>query len=209
MRSLVVPVADIGVLPSVASAKIMAQEIHRFLRGGKKRVLKEIRCATPSQNDRIIFEKTIEGYLTHLAQVLTQGPFVTVDTIISVGGGVVLIRRTNPPFGWALPGGFVDYGETLEDAACREANEETGLAVRNLRLFCVCSDPGRDPRFHTISAVFTCRAEGAPRAASDAAAAEVMTPEQWRALPLAFDHRKILDDYLRAKRRRCRPYFTT
>lgn len=208
-RLLVVPVAEGGVLSFVPSAKIMAQEIYRFLRGRGDRVLKEIRCVVPSKSDGIIFEKTLEGYLTHLAQVLTQGPFVTVDAIIGVGGGVVLVRRANPPFGWALPGGFVDYGETLEHAARREAKEETGLTVRNLRLFCVASDPGRDPRFHTISAVFTCRAKGMPRAASDAAAAAVMTPEQWRDLPFAFDHRKILDDYLRAVRRRCLPHLTT
>ncbi|MEK7850204.1 MAG: NUDIX domain-containing protein, partial [Candidatus Omnitrophota bacterium] len=85
---------------------------------------------------------------------------MTVDTIIEVEGGVVLIKRSNPPFGWAIPGGFLDYGESLEEAAAREAKEETGLVVTNLKQFHTYSDPVRDPRFHTISTVFICQAKG-------------------------------------------------
>ncbi len=124
-----------------------------------------------------------------------RNPIPTVDIIIErKGPGVVLIRRKNPPAGWALPGGFVDYGETLEAAAVREAREETSLEVRLLRQFHSYSDPARDPRRHTITTVFVAAAEGEPRAAHDAEAVGVFTRES---LPedLAFDHAQILQDY--------------
>jgi ADP-ribose pyrophosphatase YjhB (NUDIX family) len=129
-----------------------------------------------------------------------RNPVPTVDIIIEVMDGrkrrgIVLIERKNPPPGWALPGGFVDYGETLEEAAVREAREETSLDVELLGQFHAYSDPGRDPRLHTISTVFIARAKDAPSAADDARAAVVVNPSD-RSLPLAFDHRKILDDYL-------------
>ncbi|HAJ56283.1 MAG TPA: NUDIX hydrolase [Candidatus Omnitrophica bacterium] len=146
-----------------------------------------------------VFDRTIRGYLAHLLEVLTQGPYVTVDTIIEVDGGIVLIKRSNPPFGWALPGGFVDYGESLEEAAAREAFEETGLRVKDLRQMHTYSAPGRDPRFQTITTVFTCRAKGAPKAASDAQDAGIFTPATWRNVHIAFDHKKILADYQKSK----------
>jgi 8-oxo-dGTP diphosphatase len=125
-------------------------------------------------------------------------PFPTVDIIIEVTGGIVLIERKNEPLGWALPGGFVDYGETLEQAAVRESGEETALSVFNLRLLGCYSDPERDPRQHTISTVYVARGEGTPRAGDDAANLGIFTlaslPE-----PLCFDHRKILADYTRLK----------
>lgn len=123
-----------------------------------------------------------------------QGPLPTVDLIIRCGGGIVLVRRRYPPPGWALPGGFVEAGESLEEAAVREAREETGLAVRLVRQFHTYSDPARDPRRHTISTVFLADAAGEPVGADDAAEARVFArtalPE-----PLAFDHAAILDDY--------------
>jgi 8-oxo-dGTP diphosphatase len=122
-------------------------------------------------------------------------PLLTVDVIIRAGGGIVLVRRRNPPPGWALPGGFVDLGESLEAAAVREAREETGLAVRLLRQFHTYSDPARDPRRHTVSTVFLADAEGEPRGADDAAEARVFAAGALPQ-PLAFDHAGIIEDYL-------------
>ncbi len=124
-------------------------------------------------------------------------PKLTVDLIIELGASrkLVLIRRKNPPYGWALPGGFVDEGETVEDAARREALEETSLHVELTRQFHVYSDPKRDPRGHAVSVVFVAKAEGAPRGADDAKEARLFSKED---LPreLAFDHGAILRDYL-------------
>ena len=123
-----------------------------------------------------------------------RGPSPTVDVVIALPGDrVVLVRRKHPPPGWALPGGFVDEGETLEAAAAREAREETGLAVALTDLLYVYSDPRRDPRRHTVSAVFLGRAEGEPAGGDDAAEARAFA---WDALPspLAFDHGEILRD---------------
>jgi ADP-ribose pyrophosphatase YjhB (NUDIX family) len=140
-----------------------------------------------------------------MARTKHRNPFPTVDIIIEVMRGrrrlgVVLIERKNPPPGWALPGGFVDYGETLEAAAVREAREETSLEVELLGQLGAYSDPARDPRFHTISTVFLARAAGVPRGADDARSAVVFDPRD-RSLPLAFDHRRILDDYLASRKR--------
>jgi len=135
-----------------------------------------------------------------MARPKYRNPFPTVDIIIEImeGGrrrGIVLIERKNPPPGWALPGGFVDYGETLEAAAVREAREETSLEVQLVGQLGAYSDPSRDPRFHTISTVFVARATGRPKGADDARSAIVADPRD-RTRALAFDHRKILDDYL-------------
>lgn len=123
-----------------------------------------------------------------------RNPTPTVDVVILLPGDrVVLVERRNPPPGWALPGGFVDEGETIEAAAVREAREETGLDVRLEQLLYVYSDPRRDPRKHTLSAVFVGRAAGEPSAGDDAAQARAFA---WDALPspLAFDHAAILAD---------------
>jgi ADP-ribose pyrophosphatase YjhB (NUDIX family) len=123
-----------------------------------------------------------------------RNPIPTVDIIIRVDGGVILIDRKNPPFGWALPGGFIDYGESAENAAVREAKEETSLDLKDLRLFGVYSDPDRDPRHHTLTVVYTGRGEGQPSAADDATRLGVFG---WENLPenIAFDHAKILEDF--------------
>lgn len=128
-----------------------------------------------------------------------RNPVPTVDTIIEVPDGIVLIRRRHPPFGWALPGGFVEYGETVEAAAVREAHEETNLQVSLTRLFGVYSDPRRDPRRHTIAVVFIGTATGVPVGGDDAAEAAVFTAASLPT-PLAFDHGRILDDYFEYKR---------
>jgi 8-oxo-dGTP diphosphatase len=128
-----------------------------------------------------------------------RSPSPTVDIIIELPQGIVLIRRANPPLGWALPGGFVDYGESLEAAARREALEETGLTVELLGQLHTYSDPRRDPRQHSISTVFVAWATGTPKAADDARSLEIFRPED---LPreLAFDHAAILADYLKVRR---------
>ncbi len=126
-----------------------------------------------------------------------RNPIPTVDIIIEIASkGIVLIKRKNPPFGWAIPGGFVDYGETLEDAAVREAKEETNLDVELVRQFHAYSDPDRDPRHHTISTVYIARASGIPQARDDAAEIGIFNASN---LPdeIAFDHRAILDDYFK------------
>ena len=127
-----------------------------------------------------------------------RNPFPTVDIIIEVEGGIVLIERKNPPHGWAIPGGFVDYGETVEAAAVREAKEETGLDVMLTMLLGVYSDPDRDPRLHTISTVYVASASGLPVADDDAANAGVFREDN---LPekIVFDHREILADYFKSR----------
>lgn len=131
-----------------------------------------------------------------------RNPFPTVDIIIETEEDrIVLIRRKNPPYGWALPGGFVDYGESLESAALREAKEETSLDVEILHQLGAYSDPGRDPRQHTISVVFVARAKGTPKAGDDAAGIGLFDRDH---LPvtLAFDHGRILRDYFSKARRK-------
>lgn len=124
-----------------------------------------------------------------------RNPLPTVDIIIERPDGIVLIERKNEPFGWALPGGFVDYGEKLEDAAIREAREETSLEVADLKLLGCYSDPERDHRMHTISVTFIATAHGTPQAADDAQSLAVFSLD---ALPehLCFDHARILADYI-------------
>ena len=127
-----------------------------------------------------------------------RNPIPTVDIIIEYGEGVVLIKRKNPPYGWAIPGGFVEYGESLETAARREAKEEVGLDLENLRQFHTYSEPGRDPRCHTISTVFIAQGKGIPKADTDAKTVKVFKKEE---LPekskFAFDHKSILEDYFK------------
>jgi len=127
-----------------------------------------------------------------------RNPLPTVDIIIEINDGIVLIKRKNPPEGWALPGGFVDYGESLETAAIREAKEETGLDIQIIRQFHTYSDPSRDPRHHTISTVFIAKANGLPVAGDDAANAKIFNKSN---LPgkIAFDHRNILEDYFQRR----------
>ncbi len=130
-------------------------------------------------------------------------PIPTVDIIIEINKkngqeGIILIKRKNPPHGWALPGGFVDRGESLEEAAVREAKEETSLDIKLKSQFHTYSDPKRDPRKHTISTVYVATAQGRPIAQDDAQDIRIFTEEEIN-FPLAFDHKKILADYFKQK----------
>ncbi len=124
---------------------------------------------------------------------------LTADTVILYQGGVVLIKRRHEPFKdhWALPGGFVEYGETVEQAALREAKEETGLDIKLLKLVGVYSDPGRDPRGHTVTAAFLAEGHGKLRGGDDASEARVFPLDELKDVKLAFDHRRIVEDALK------------
>lgn len=132
-------------------------------------------------------------------------PLLTIDIVIELDGrGIVLIERKNPPHGWALPGGFVDYGESLEEASLREAKEETSLDVQLIEQFHTYSDPRRDPRHHTVSTVFIAKASGSPIGGDDAKRAEIFTEANLPS-PLVFDHAQILRDYFYYKKAGKRP----
>ena len=133
-----------------------------------------------------------------------RNPYLTVDVIIEFesetgDAGIVMIERKNPPHGWALPGGFVDYGETLEAAAVREAKEETSLDVELIRQFHVYSDPGRDERQHNVTVVFIARPLGGALEARDDARRAGVFGENSLPPEIAFDHADILSDYFSKK----------
>jgi 8-oxo-dGTP diphosphatase len=127
-----------------------------------------------------------------------KNPLVTVDIIIEIDDKIVLVERANPPYGWALPGGFVDYGESLESSAIREAKEETSLEVVLKEQFHTYSDPGRDPRHHTITTVFIGKGIGTPKPADDAKQLGVFSKYDLPD-PIVFDHNKIISDFFRYK----------
>lgn len=127
-----------------------------------------------------------------------RNPLVTVDIIIEVNSGIILIERKNPPHGWALPGGFVDYGESLEASAVREAKEETSLDIQLVEQFHTYSDPDRDPRHHTVTTVFIAKGFGTPESADDAKNIGIFNIENLPG-PIVFDHEKIIDHYFQYK----------
>jgi ADP-ribose pyrophosphatase YjhB (NUDIX family) len=127
-----------------------------------------------------------------------RNPLVTVDIIIEIDAGIILVERKNRPYGWALPGGFTDYGESLETSAVREAKEETSLDVQLVEQFHTYSDPERDPRHHTITTVFIAQGFGIPAPADDAKNIGLFTSKVLPK-PIVFDHQKIIDDYFRYK----------
>ena len=200
IKSIAFPALGCGTggFPLLASAKVMAQEAFRHLRE-EKTGLKEVIFCLYDKEAYDIFNKGVIGYLEYITQKLQNGPFTTVDAIIEIEGGIVVIERSNPPFGCALPGGFVDYGESLEEAVKREAKEETGLELEELRQFHTYSDPRRDPRFHTIGTVFIARAKGKPQAGDDAASLKIVKLSEIEKMDFAFDHKKIIQDYLRQR----------
>lgn len=133
-----------------------------------------------------------------------RNPLLTVDIIIEIDGAIVLIERKNIPHGWAIPGGFVDYGESIETAAVREAKEETSLDVVLTEQFYTYSDPRRDARHHTVSTVFIATANGIPRGGDDAKVARLFRADHLPQ-PIVFDHEQILRDYFAFKTTGRRP----
>ncbi len=200
-KSLAFPALGIGVggFSYLACAKIMSQEVFKHLRETPDSSLRQISFCLYSKEVYEVFNETVIGYLEHITNKVQQGPFVTVDAIIEINDGIVLIKRSNPPFGWALPGGFVDDGESLEEAVRREAKEETSLGLEELQQFHTYSKPGRDPRFHTISTVYVARGTGEPKSGSDAAGLKVVKINKLKDYNFAFDHKEIIEEYLKQK----------
>ncbi len=200
IKSIAFPALGCGVggFPLLAAAKIMAQEVLKHLRENKSG-LKEIIFCLYDKEAYDVFNKSVFSYIDYITNKLQKGPFTTVDAIIEINDGIVLIQRSNPPFGFALPGGFVDYGESLEEAVKREMKEETDLDLEDLKQFHTYSQPGRDPRFHTIATVFIAKAKGRPKAGDDAASLKIMKLDEIEKLNFAFDHKKIIQDYLKYK----------
>lgn len=201
IRSVAFPALGCGVggFSLKASAKIMAQEVMKHLRETNIS-LEEIIFCMHEKEAYEIFDKNVTGYISYMLTKQARGPFVAVDAVIEAAGGIVIIERSNPPFGWALPGGFVDNYESLEDAVRREMKEETGLELSDLRQFHAYSKPGRDPRFHTIGIVFTAKGKGTPKAGDDAADLKIIKLTDIDKIPFVFDHKQILEDYIAYKR---------
>lgn len=182
-----------GLSPEMV-ADIMTEETMRCL--SAKGSLKDIRFVLYDRKTFNVFCAQAEKYLVNMTRKTYINPVPTVDVIIEMQGGIVLVKRKNYPYGWAMPGGFVDYGESLEDAAAREAKEETGLDVAGLEQFHTYSAPGRDPRHHTISTVFTGKGRGGLKADDDAEEAKIFT-ENGLPSDFAFDHGEIVKEYFR------------
>jgi len=200
VKSIAFPALGCGVggFPLLACAKIISQEILKHLRESTSGLKEIIFCLYDDEAYRV-FKKGALGYLEYVTQKLQAGPFITVDAIIEINEGIVIIERSNPPFGWALPGGFVDYRESLEEAVVREAKEETDLDISGLRQFHTYSMFGRDPRFHTIGTVFIAKAKGKPKAGDDAKGIKVIKLSDIEDMQFAFDHKNIIRDYVNYK----------
>jgi O-acetyl-ADP-ribose deacetylase (regulator of RNase III)/ADP-ribose pyrophosphatase YjhB (NUDIX family) len=199
INSLAFPALGCGVggFPLIAAAKIISQEVFRHLRENDS-AFKEVIFCLYDQEAYEVFQKNALGYLDYITNKL-KSPYVTVDAIIELSGGVVIIERHNPPFGWALPGGFVDYGESLEEAVKREAKEETGLDISGIKQFHTYSNPQRDPRFHTVGTVFIAQGNGQPKSGSDAKDLKIVKLNQLQKYTFAFDHAQIIEDYRKYK----------
>ncbi len=200
VESLALPALGCGVggFPTVGAAKIMSQEILKFGRFEKSSVKKIILCLFDEATFQI-FDKIVTGYINHVQNDMGLGPYVAVDAIIEFSEGIIIIERSNPPYGWALPGGFVDYGESLEHAVGREVKEETNLNLKNVRQLKTYSDPRRDPRFHTVSTVFVGKGVGRPQFGDDAKGLKLVKYQDLLKLEYAFDHKQVIKEYLKQR----------
>lgn len=184
--------------PVVGAAKIAAQEVLKIAKR-KNHPFKKIMINIQGERVMPLFQKTFRGYIEHIENDLGEEPYYTVDLIIEMPQGIVLIERSNPPYGWALPGGFIDPGEEPKEAAVREAKEETNLEVEQIREFNVYGQPGRDPRFQTISTVFIATGVGQAQFGDDAKGLKIIPYPQLLNGHYAFDHHQIIKDYLAQK----------
>ena len=180
-------------------ARIVAQEIRRILKAGDSGLEHIVINVYGGQNLEE-YQDTFEGYIKHLEIDLGREPYHTVDLIIERPEGLVVIERSNPPYGWALPGGFIDPGEDAQTAARREAKEETNLDLGGLREFGVYDQPGRDPRFETSTTVFIGTGMGEPRSGDDAQALKIIGYHDLLGADFAFDHGRIVGDYIATER---------
>ena len=187
----------VGKFPIDKAARIMLEEVIHYAQWNHN--LKKVYFVLYTDEIFKVFSDIVTERFVRTMEKMTNNPIPTVDIIIDNGEGIVLIERKNPPFGWALPGGFCELGESVETGAFREAEEETGLKVENLKQFHVYSNPKRDPRFHTISVVFTATTDKEPKADSDAKDAKFFLKDN---LPkeIVFDHKQIIEDYFRKKK---------
>ena len=183
------------------AGKIIAQEIYRYIFEYSEHPVKQFSVIAAENIEKEEFRKGLIGYLNYFGNE-QKSPFLTTDCIIRVKGGVVVIERSNPPLGFALPGGFVDYGESLEDAVRREMKEETGLSLKDLKQYHTYSAPKRDPRFHVVTTVFTAFSSGKPVAGDDAKSVRVVTARDIPEMKFASDHKKILLGYFAKKAKR-------
>ena len=183
------------------AGKIIAQEIYRYIFEYKEHPVRQFTVKPSEDVEKEPFRKGLIGYLNYFGNE-QKSPFLTTDCIIRVKGGVVVIERSNPPLGFALPGGFVDYGESLEEAVRREMKEETGLSLKDLKQYHTYSAPKRDPRFHVVTTVFTAFSSGKPVAGDDAKSVRVITARDIPKMKFASDHKKILLGYFAGKAKR-------
>ncbi|MBN1290940.1 MAG: NUDIX hydrolase [Candidatus Latescibacteria bacterium] len=141
-----------------------------------------------------MLEKIICPICGHITEQY-KNPKPTADVIVEINGKILLIKRKNPPYGWAIPGGFIDYGESAEDAALLEIKEETGIELSRITQFRCYSAPDRDPRSHTITVVFIAQSQEQPIAGDDALETGLFEQDNLPS-PIVFDHAEILRDYL-------------
>ena len=194
IKSISIPALGCGTgkLDSFNVAQIMIEETLKYF--SQKFFLEEVNFVLYKKSHYENFLNVFEKYLRNLTKKTYKNPIPTVDIIIEYENGIVLVKRKNYPFGWAIPGGFVEYGESCEQTAIREAKEETGLDIEDLQQFKTYSKPDRDPRFHTITTCFVAKGKGILKGGDDAEKAKVFNKKN---LPdnIAFDHRDIIEEY--------------